>query len=164
MQPRQKSSTTIKRSAEDRAARRDRGDRERQHRDRVHETEGEDREPDRVEAEPDAAESPQRRDLDDVVEPERQHDPARGRGTAGREAAAAIGPLAREQALPAERTQEEAGEIGGRGRRARDRRSPPPAASWRWSSVAPARKRGSDHAQAECDARPDSERGAARVV
>ena len=106
------------RGAEDRAARRDRGDRERQHRDRVDEPEGDDREADRLEAEADAAEPPQRRDLDDVVEPERQHDAARGRGAAGREAPTAVGPLAREQALPAERAKDEA---------ARDRRPTPPS-------------------------------------
>ena len=108
------------RRAEDRVARRERAHRKRQHRDRVDHSERDDRKSDGVEPEPYAAEPPQRPDLDDVVEPERQHDPARRGGPARGEAAAAIGPVAREEPLPAERAQEEAREV--RGRRGQDER------------------------------------------
>ena len=103
------------RRAEDRAARGDRGDRERQHRDRIDEPERDDRKADRFQAEPNAAEPSQRRDLDDIVEPERQHHAARSRGAAGRQAATSVGPLAGEQALPAEGAEDEAREIRPRG-------------------------------------------------
>jgi hypothetical protein len=101
------------RRAEDRPRRRECGDGQREHCDRVHHAEGDDRDGDRVEPEPDAAESAQGADLDDVVEPERQDDSA-GRGrTAGRETARAIGALAAwEQPVPSERAEAEAGEIG----------------------------------------------------
>jgi len=88
------------------------GDRERQHRDSIDEPEGDDREADRFQPEADAAEPPKHRDLDDVVEAERQHDAARRRGAARGEAAASVGSLAGEEPLPPERSKDEAGEVG----------------------------------------------------
>jgi len=88
--------------------------RERKHRDGVDHPEREDGKSDRVEAESYTAQPAQRPDLDDVVQTERQHHSAR-RGRAARgKAAAAIGPFADEEPLPAERSQEEAREIRGR--------------------------------------------------
>jgi hypothetical protein len=75
------------RPAEARRARRGRGDGERQHRDRVDHAERDDRQGDCLETDPDAAQPLQRPDLDQVVEPERQHDTARRGGSDGRQAA-----------------------------------------------------------------------------
>ena len=55
----------------------------------------------------------EQRDLDDVVEPERKNGAARRGSSARGQAAGAVGPLtAGEDALPTERTEAEAREIG----------------------------------------------------
>src|SRR5207247_2558821 len=79
---------------------------------RVVEAERDDREGDRLQREPDASEPAQGADLDEVVEPERQDGAAGGGCTAGGQAARPVGTRAgRKQLLPAERAQDEAGEV-----------------------------------------------------
>src|SRR5581483_3897279 len=105
-----------KRIPEARRARRRRRDRERQEGDGVDEAERDDRQRDRLEAELDTRHPPERPDLDQVVEPERQDDAARGGRAAGGQAAGAVRPAAGgEELLPAERAQHEAREVEDRG-------------------------------------------------
>ena len=116
MHPRQKSSTTTRGARKIAPRRGERRDREREHRDGVDEAERDDGEGDRLQAERHTAEAAERRDLDDVVEPERKDDAACGRGSAGCEASAAIGSRrCGEQLPPTERPEDEAREVGGTG-------------------------------------------------
>ena len=72
---------------------------------------------DRLEPDADAAEPAQHADLDQVVEAEREHGPARGGGADRGEAASLVGALSRrEQPVPGARAEDEAREIGERGR------------------------------------------------
>ena len=68
-------------------------DGEREHRHCVDHAEGHDRDGDRLEPDPNAAEPAQGGDLDDVVEPERQDDSAGRSRPARRETPRAVGPL-----------------------------------------------------------------------
>src|SRR5207245_5168662 len=88
------------------------GDRERQHRDGVDDAERDDGERDRLEAEPDATQPAQRSDLDQIVEPEREHDAAGSRRPNRGQTAGLAGALVeREQAAPAAGTRHEADEV-----------------------------------------------------
>ena len=92
------------RPAEARGAGRSRRDRERQEGDGVDEPERDDGEDDRLEPELDAGHPAQRRDLDDVVQPEREDHAAGRGGAAGRQAADPTGTAGDgEELLPTER-------------------------------------------------------------
>src|SRR5581483_6309032 len=94
------------------------GNRQWQHRDRIDHSQRRDRERDRLETDANSTQPAERSDLDQIVEPERQHRAARRRRADGREAARLVGLLAgREQPPPATRPQDEAGEVTQRGGR-----------------------------------------------
>jgi hypothetical protein len=124
------------RGAEDGARRAEGGGCEREHRDGIDQAEREEGQGDRLQTDRHAGEATERRDLDDVIEPERQDGSAGGRRAARREAATPIRPGGgRKQPLPAERSEDETREVrraGGEGKldlRARERparaRDPP---------------------------------------
>ena len=105
------------RRAEDRPRRCEGGEGQRKHRHCVDHAEGNDRDGNRPEPEPDAAQPAQSEDLHDVVEPEGQDDSARRGRPAGGETPCAVRALATgEELVPSKCAEAEAGEIGASGK------------------------------------------------